>query len=111
MIAAERLTSPRTPPRRRSQSFWQLQKTEIRSPWTSFVKDEWFRLAFAHLANFKGNSRLSTWLSNIVTNAALMTLRKDDVHRQLSLDQSSESQPRFSPLDCADRSLTLQFPV
>jgi hypothetical protein len=111
MIAAEWLTSPRAPPRRRSKSFWQLRKTEIRSAGTSFVKDEWFRLAFAHLANFKDNFRFSTWLSNIVTNAALMPLRKDDVHRELSLDQSSESQPWLSPLDFADRSLTLQVPV
>src|SRR3981189_562306 len=37
---------------------------------------ESFELAFIHLKSFKGNSRVSTWLSRIAINAALMKLRK-----------------------------------
>ena len=42
--------------------------------------------AYKHLAQFRGQAQMSTWLSAIVTNAALMQLRRRrDIH--LSLDQ------------------------
>jgi RNA polymerase sigma-70 factor (ECF subfamily) len=42
--------------------------------------------AYKHLAQFRGQAQMSTWLSAIVTNAALMQLRRRrDIH--ISLDQ------------------------
>src|ERR1700737_3594748 len=40
--------------------------------------------AYKHLGQFRGQAQLSTWLTTIVTNAALMKLRRDGY---LSLDE------------------------
>jgi RNA polymerase sigma-70 factor, ECF subfamily len=69
------------------------------------VVQESFQLACVHLKNFKGDSRFSTWLTRIVTNAALMRLRKNNGRRELPLEQTSEFQPRSSRLDVEDQSL------
>lgn len=69
------------------------------------VVQESFQLAFTHLKNFRGDSRFSTWLTRIVTNAALMRLRKNNVRRELPLDESSESQRYLSRVDVEDQSL------
>ena len=66
------------------------------------VVQESFQLALIHLKNFKGDSRFSTWLTSIVTNAALMRLRKNKVRRELPLDEPSESQRHLSPFDVED---------
>jgi RNA polymerase sigma-70 factor (ECF subfamily) len=66
---------------------------------------ESFQLAFVHLKNFKGDSRFSTWLTRIVTNAALMRLRKNNGRRELSLEETFEFQPRSLPLDVEDQGL------
>ena len=63
------------------------------------------KLAFINLKKFRGDSRFSTWLTSIVTNAALMRLRKSKVHHEVSLDESSESQRGFSPFGVEDRGL------
>ena len=68
------------------------------------VVQESFQLAFTHLKNFKGDSRFSTWLTRIVTNAALMRLRKNNVRRELPLDELAESEGRFSRFDLEDQS-------
>jgi RNA polymerase sigma-70 factor (ECF subfamily) len=41
--------------------------------------------AYKHLGEFRGQAQLSTWLTTIVTNAALMKLRRRDSY--LSLDE------------------------
>ena len=41
--------------------------------------------AYEHLGQFRGQAQLSTWLTTIVTNAALMKLRRRDSY--LSLDE------------------------
>jgi RNA polymerase sigma-70 factor (ECF subfamily) len=51
--------------------------------------------AFTHFKSFKGDSLFSTWVSRMVTNAALMRLRKNKVRRELSFDELSISQPDF----------------
>jgi RNA polymerase sigma-70 factor (ECF subfamily) len=66
---------------------------------------ESFQLAFVHLNKFKGDSRFSTWLTRIVTNAALMRLRKNNGRRELSLEETFEFQPRSLPLHVEDQSL------
>lgn len=67
---------------------------------------ESFQLAFAHFKSFKGNSRFSTWLTSIATNAARMKLRKYPVRRELSLEQSSESIHSPCQLEVEDQRLS-----
>jgi RNA polymerase sigma-70 factor, ECF subfamily len=43
--------------------------------------------ALCHLGEFAGRSRFSTWLTSIVTNAALMRVRKNHREVMTSLDQ------------------------
>jgi DNA-directed RNA polymerase specialized sigma24 family protein len=61
--------------------------------------------AFTHFKSFKGDRRFSTWLSRIVTNAALMRLCKNSVRRELSFDELSISQPDFSPFEVEGQGL------
>ena len=64
---------------------------------------ESFQLAFVHLSNFRGDSRFSTWLTRIVTNAALMQRRRNNVHRKLLLDESHETQSYSLQLEVRDQ--------
>ena len=68
------------------------------------VVQESFQQAFIHLKNFNGDSRFSTWLSRIAINAALMRLRKKYL-RDVSLDESAESEQWSSRIDVEDQSL------
>ena len=43
---------------------------------------------YEHLGQFRGQAQLSTWLTTIVTNAALMKLRRRDSY--WSLDEEQE---------------------
>ena len=43
-----------------------------------------------HLREFAGRSRFSTWLTSIVTNAALMRLRRIRPERLTSIDQKRD---------------------
>jgi RNA polymerase sigma-70 factor (ECF subfamily) len=56
------------------------------------VVQESFQLAFVHLKSFKGGSRFSTWLSRIAINASLMKLRTKKHSRDVSLDESAETE-------------------
>jgi RNA polymerase sigma-70 factor, ECF subfamily len=47
--------------------------------------------AFAKLATFEGRSSLSTWLTTIMKNAALMALRRKRCHPESSLDGLPEN--------------------
>ena len=69
------------------------------------VVQESFLLAFIHLRSFKGDSQFSTWLSRIAINAALMKLRKKRRLRDVSLDDSAETEQPSSPLDVEDQGL------
>ena len=69
------------------------------------VVQESFQLAFIYLKSFKGDSRFSTWLSRIAINAALMKLRKKRHLREVSLDESDETQQPPSWLDVEDQGL------
>jgi RNA polymerase sigma-70 factor, ECF subfamily len=60
--------------------------------------------AFTNLANFRGDSKFSTWLIRIATNEALMKLRKQR-HQKLhdSLDEQREGEEGdYVPRDFAD---------
>src|SRR6202048_2807288 len=65
------------------------------------VAQESFQQAFTHLESFNGDSRFSTWLSRIAINAALMKLRKKHGLRDVSLDESAETEESSSRFDAA----------
>ena len=46
--------------------------------------------AHKHIGQFEGRSQLSTWLTTIVTNVALMKLRRHSRYETLSLDRDRE---------------------
>src|SRR5260370_38134998 len=47
-----------------------------------------FLSAFTHLDQFRGQAKMSTWLTAIVINAARMKLRQRSPQAQISLDQT-----------------------
>jgi RNA polymerase sigma-70 factor, ECF subfamily len=72
----------------------------------SFVKDETeaedvaqeaFLKAFRHLANFRAESRFSTWLISITLNEARRRLRRQRTVRMESLDEPPEEGGKVSP--------------
>ena len=67
------------------------------------VVQESFQLAFIHLKGFKGDSRFSTWLSRIAINAALMKLRKRRHLREVSLDESAETEEPSARIEVEDQ--------
>src|ERR1700687_4630761 len=46
--------------------------------------------AYKHLGQFRGQAQLSTWLAKIVTNAALMKLRRRDSYLSLDEEQGED---------------------
>jgi RNA polymerase sigma-70 factor (ECF subfamily) len=69
------------------------------------VVQESFQRAFIHLKSFNGDSRFSTWLSRIAINAALMKLREKHRLRNVSLDESDQTEQPSSRLDVEDQGL------
>ena len=49
------------------------------------IQDAWFK-AYIHLATFDGRAKFSTWLTRIVINSALMTLRRKRSHLETSME-------------------------
>lgn len=47
--------------------------------------------AYKHIGQFEGRSQISTWLTAIVSNVALMRLRRHPRYEMLSLDQEHDS--------------------
>ena len=59
--------------------------------------------AYKHINQFRGQSQISTWLTTIVRNCALMQLRKRPHRIHCSLDeQFGKEQPRFLSEGLAD---------
>jgi len=69
------------------------------------VMQESFQMAFIHLKSFKGGSRFSTWLSRIAINASLMRLRRKSHSRDVSLDESAETEEPSFRLEVEDQGL------
>ncbi len=59
--------------------------------------------AFRNLAEFREDSQFSTWLIRITVNQSLMKLRKQRTYKEVSLDESFESNGEVLPLDVPDR--------
>jgi RNA polymerase sigma factor (sigma-70 family) len=51
-----------------------------------------FLKAFVHLKNFDGRSTFATWLTRIAINSALMILRKQRTHPEMSMDGSVDGE-------------------
>jgi RNA polymerase sigma-70 factor (ECF subfamily) len=49
------------------------------------IQDAWLK-AYVHLATFDGRSKFSTWITRIVINSALMTLRRRCSHPETSME-------------------------
>lgn len=52
--------------------------------------------ACKHLDQFRGQSQMSTWLTTIVRNSALMQLRRRPRHAHVSLDDRIGEEPEYS---------------
>ena len=49
------------------------------------IQDAWMK-AYVHLTTFDGRAKLSTWLTRIVINSGLMTLRRKRRHLETSME-------------------------
>lgn len=61
------------------------------------VAQEAFLKAFRNLANFRGESKFSTWLISITLNEARRRLRRQNTVRMESLDEPPEEGGKVSP--------------
>jgi RNA polymerase sigma-70 factor (ECF subfamily) len=61
--------------------------------------------AFKHLAQFRGNSGFSTWLTRIAINSALMLLRRRKVRPETSYDRKADSRDDWELWEFADTTL------
>src|SRR5580700_11870839 len=68
------------------------------------IVQQTFQRAFIHLRGFEGRSSLSTWLTSIAINHALMLLRKRRALRELSIDDSSSDEGTRPAFEIADAS-------
>jgi RNA polymerase sigma-70 factor, ECF subfamily len=59
--------------------------------------------AFRHMASFKGDAQLGTWLTRIVVNQALMRLRRQKRERVVLPFRSREGGPDEAEVQVADR--------
>jgi RNA polymerase sigma-70 factor, ECF subfamily len=66
------------------------------------VVQESFLRAFQHLAEFREQSRFSTWLFRITVNQALMNLRKRRTTKGVSLDEDFQASENIFPREVAD---------
>src|ERR1700740_1047744 len=63
---------------------------------------EAFLRAFQNLAEFREDSQFSTWLTRITVNQSLMKLRKQRIHKEVSLDKDFEPNGNALPVDVPD---------
>ena len=68
------------------------------------IVQETFQKAFVHLQKFEGKSSLSTWLTRIAINQALMLLRARRGLREVLIDDSSGDEEATPALELADAS-------
>jgi RNA polymerase sigma-70 factor (ECF subfamily) len=61
-----------------------------------------FCRAYTSLCSFQGRSSFSSWLTRIIINSALMTLRRRRAHSETSLDEILESQAGHFPYGVVD---------
>jgi len=69
------------------------------------IVQQTFQKAFLHLQTFEGKSSLSTWLTRIAINQALMLLRARRGLREVLIDDSSGEEEARPPMEIADANL------
>ena len=69
---------------------------------TEDIVQQTFQKAFLHLRKFEGKSSLSTWLTRIAINQALMLLRSRRGLREVLIDDSSGDKEATPALELAD---------
>jgi len=75
--------------------------TRIREDAEDIVQQT-FQKAFVPLQRFEGKSALSTWLTRVAINNALILLRKRRTRREVPIDDSSSSGENTPALELAD---------
>jgi RNA polymerase sigma-70 factor (ECF subfamily) len=61
-----------------------------------------FVKAFQNLPGFRGDSRFYTWLVRITVDEALMKIRRRPCHKEVSIDESKETDDSYIPLEIED---------
>src|SRR3984957_12813648 len=69
------------------------------------IVQQTFQKAFVHLQTFEGKSSLSTWLTRIAINQALMLLRARRGLREVLIDDSSGEEEARPAMEIADANL------
>jgi RNA polymerase sigma-70 factor, ECF subfamily len=59
--------------------------TQNRDDAEDVIQEAWMR-AYVHLNTFDGRAKFSTWLTRVVINSALMTLRRKRAHPETSME-------------------------
>jgi RNA polymerase sigma-70 factor (ECF subfamily) len=59
--------------------------TKNRDDAEDVIQEAWMR-AYVHLNTFDGRAKFSTWLTRVVINSALMTLRRKRAHPETSME-------------------------
>ena len=78
-----------------------LRYTRVREDAEDVVQQTFVK-AFVHLQRFEGKSSLSTWLTRIAVNQALMSLRSRRGLREVLIDDSSSHEETTPALELAD---------
>lgn len=81
-----------------------LSITRNREDAEDALQDTFF-YAYRALSSFEGRSRLSSWLTRIAINSALMILRKRRIHPETSFEQQSAAEDESSWFDVRDSAL------
>lgn len=68
------------------QLYWQIRKLVINHDDTSDVLQNTFLKIWQNLDNFRGDSKLSTWMYSIAHNEAISFLTKMQAEREITLD-------------------------
>lgn len=68
------------------QLYWQIRKLVINHDDTSDILQNTFLKIWQNLDNFKGESKLSTWMYTIAHNEAISFLTKMQAEREFTLD-------------------------
>src|SRR5712664_4602406 len=69
------------------------------------IVQQTFQKAFVHLQKFEGKSSISTWLTRIAINQALMLLRSRRGLREVLIGDSSGDEEATAALELADANL------
>lgn len=86
----------------RPQLFWQAFRILGNHDDAEDALQDAFLNAARHFDQFEGRSKLSTWLSRIVINAALMVRREKNGFRETPLEDWLSNREEQAPLEIAD---------